>query len=83
MSGGGPAGRWPTCPRALSMECPTRRRRCMCYNDLAAIGLLAAAASAGLQVPGELSVIGYDNIPLSATRCRRSPRSSSRRRHGT
>lgn len=38
----------------------------LCYNDLAAIGLLAAAARAGLRVPGELSVIGFDNIPLSA-----------------
>ena len=37
----------------------------MCYNDLAATGLLAAAAKAGVQVPGALSVIGYDNIPLS------------------
>lgn len=38
----------------------------LCYNDLAAIGLLAAAAHAGLRVPGELSVVGYDNIPFSA-----------------
>ena len=38
----------------------------LCYNDLAAIGLLAAAARAGLRVPDDLAVIGYDNIPLSA-----------------
>jgi DNA-binding LacI/PurR family transcriptional regulator len=38
----------------------------LCYNDLAAIGLLAAAARAGLRVPDNLAVIGYDNIPLSA-----------------
>jgi DNA-binding LacI/PurR family transcriptional regulator len=38
----------------------------LCYNDLAAIGLLAAAARAGIRVPDELAVIGYDNIPLSA-----------------
>lgn len=38
----------------------------LCYNDLAAIGLLAAAARVGLRVPGELSVVGFDNIPLSA-----------------
>jgi len=37
----------------------------LCYNDLAAIGLLAAAAAAGLHIPDDLSVIGYDNIPLS------------------
>lgn len=38
----------------------------LCYNDLSAIGLLAAAAKAGTRVPDELSVVGYDNIPLSA-----------------
>ena len=38
----------------------------LCYNDLAAIGLLAAAARAGIRVPDDLAVIGYDNIPLSA-----------------
>ena len=37
----------------------------LCYNDLSAIGLLAAAARSGVRVPGELSVVGYDNIPLS------------------
>ena len=37
----------------------------MCYNDLSAIGLLAAATAAGLRVPADLSVVGYDNIPLS------------------
>ncbi|MCB0051491.1 MAG: LacI family DNA-binding transcriptional regulator [Caldilinea sp.] len=38
----------------------------LCYNDLAAAGLLAAAANAGLAVPGDLSVVGFDNIPISA-----------------
>jgi DNA-binding LacI/PurR family transcriptional regulator len=37
-----------------------------CYNDLTAIGLMAAAHEAGTRVPDDLSVIGYDNIPLSA-----------------
>jgi LacI family transcriptional regulator len=32
------------------------------YNDLMAIGLLRAATEAGVQVPGELSIIGFDNI---------------------
>ena len=31
------------------------------YNDLMAIGLLQAAQRAGLAVPGELSIIGFDN----------------------
>jgi DNA-binding LacI/PurR family transcriptional regulator len=38
----------------------------LCYNDLTAIGLIAAAHAAGMRVPEDLSVVGYDNIPLSA-----------------
>jgi DNA-binding LacI/PurR family transcriptional regulator len=38
----------------------------LCYNDLAAIGLLAAASRAGVSVPHDLSVVGFDNISLSA-----------------
>jgi LacI family transcriptional regulator len=32
------------------------------YNDVMAIGLLRAATAAGIQVPAELSIIGFDNI---------------------
>jgi len=32
-------------------------------NDLSAIGALAAAAELGLDVPTELSVVGFDNVP--------------------
>jgi DNA-binding LacI/PurR family transcriptional regulator len=32
------------------------------YNDLVAIGAMVAFASAGIQVPRDVSVIGYDNI---------------------
>jgi LacI family transcriptional regulator len=35
-------------------------------NDLSGIQTLHVAASLGLSVPGELSVIGFDNIPESA-----------------
>ena len=35
-------------------------------NDLLAMGVLAAAARAGLAVPGDLSVTGYDDIPYAA-----------------
>ncbi len=38
----------------------------VCYNDLAALGLLGAAGRAGVRVPDELSVIGFDDISLSA-----------------
>lgn len=37
----------------------------LCYNDLVAAGALKAARAAGLSVPGELSVIGFDDVPLA------------------
>jgi DNA-binding LacI/PurR family transcriptional regulator len=37
-----------------------------CYNDAAAIGLLAACHGHGISVPGDLSIIGFDDIDLTA-----------------
>jgi LacI family transcriptional regulator/LacI family repressor for deo operon, udp, cdd, tsx, nupC, and nupG len=37
-----------------------------CYNDMVAIGLYRALAELGLQVPGDVSVIGYDDIEMLA-----------------
>jgi len=34
-------------------------------NDLLAIGALRAIADAGLSVPAELSLLGYDDIPIA------------------
>ena len=54
--------------RALDtlMHLPQPPTAVLCYNDMAAIGLLAAAQAAGVRVPADLSIIGYDNIPFSA-----------------
>jgi DNA-binding LacI/PurR family transcriptional regulator len=38
----------------------------LCYNDLAALGLIAAATRAGMRVPDDLSVMGFDDIAMSA-----------------
>ena len=38
----------------------------MASNDLTAIGAMGAIAEAGLRVPEDISVVGYDNIQLSA-----------------
>ncbi len=52
---------------ALRQMAPgTRPTAILCYNDLAAMGLLAAAHQVAWDVPADLSVVGYDNLPLSA-----------------
>jgi len=38
----------------------------LAYNDLMAIGLLGALKGLGLTVPGDISVVGIDDIPLSS-----------------
>jgi DNA-binding LacI/PurR family transcriptional regulator len=38
----------------------------ICASDLQAIGVLEAAREAGVDVPGELSVIGYDDLEIAA-----------------
>ncbi len=43
-----------------------RPRAVFCTNDLLALGLLQAATEAGLSVPDELAVLGYDDIPFAA-----------------
>ena len=35
-----------------------------CYNDLVAIGLCRALTELGLRVPDDVSVIGFDDVPL-------------------
>jgi DNA-binding LacI/PurR family transcriptional regulator len=50
-----------------ALSCGRRRPTAVvCYNDLTAIGLMAAASEAGVEVPRRMSVVGYDNISLSA-----------------
>jgi DNA-binding LacI/PurR family transcriptional regulator len=36
------------------------------YNDLMALGVLARLASRGVSVPADISVIGFDDIPMAA-----------------
>ncbi len=36
------------------------------YNDVTAIGALRAIANAGLQVPRDISIVGFDDIPLAS-----------------
>ena len=38
----------------------------VCYNDMMAVGVVKALHDAGMQVPGECSVVGFDDIPFAA-----------------
>ncbi len=51
--------------RALLAEHP-EISALFCYNDLVAVGALQACAELGCQVPADLAVVGYDDIPLAA-----------------
>lgn len=46
--------------RAL-LAAPDRPRAIFCWSDLDAINLVNVAAEMGLSMPGDLSVVGYDN----------------------
>lgn len=37
----------------------------LCYNDLVAAGALLACADAGLRVPQDMAVVGFDDIPFA------------------
>ena len=37
-----------------------------CFNDLTALGAMRAVRAAGLTVPGDISIVGYDDIALAA-----------------
>lgn len=46
------------------LKSKTRPTAIFALNDLSAIGVIRAAADAGLQIPRDLSVVGADDIPL-------------------
>jgi DNA-binding LacI/PurR family transcriptional regulator len=45
---------------------PKRPTALVCFNDMLAIGALQGVQSAGVQVPAQMSIAGFDNIVFSA-----------------
>lgn len=45
---------------------PRRPTAVLAMSDMAAIGVIGAAREAGLRVPEDLSVVGFDDLPLAA-----------------
>lgn len=50
----------------IAMPAEVRPTAIICANDAMAIGVLSAAAAAGVRVPDDLSVTGYDDVPQAA-----------------
>ncbi|WP_114559062.1 LacI family DNA-binding transcriptional regulator [Desertihabitans aurantiacus] len=48
------------------LERPDRPTAIFAGSDMQALGVLRAARELGLRVPEDLSLVGYDNLPLSA-----------------
>lgn len=53
-----------------AMECllaaTDRPTAVFCFNDMMAIGAMAAIRKAGLSIPGDVSIIGFDDIELTS-----------------
>ena len=61
---GGPEGGVQAMEKLLALpEPPTA---VFCYNDMSALGVLRAAREHGLNVPGDLSVVGLDDLFLAS-----------------
>ena len=45
---------------------PDRPTAVLAMSDTVAIGILSAAHAAGMRVPEDLSVVGYDDVPMAA-----------------
>jgi LacI family transcriptional regulator len=52
--------------RLVGMASRRRPSAVFCGNDLLALGVLRAALTAGLRVPDDLAIVGYDDIDFAA-----------------
>jgi LacI family transcriptional regulator, galactose operon repressor len=63
-TGNGPEGGYWAARRLLAL--PERPTGLFCFRDLMAMGAYQAAAEAGLRIPQDLSVVGFDNMEFAA-----------------
>lgn len=49
------------------LSSPDRPTAIFAANDLTALGVMGAASDLGLRIPEDLSVVGFDDIPIAAT----------------
>ncbi len=57
-----PTTRWPAGAAAADAALNARVTACIAFNDVLAIGMLRRLSERGVDVPGELSVVGCDDI---------------------
>jgi len=65
VAGAGTAGGGEQALPAL-LEAVDRVTAVFCYNDMTSVGLLKAARERGVSIPGDLAVVGFDDIPLAS-----------------
>ncbi|MGL5862069.1 MAG: substrate-binding domain-containing protein, partial [Phycicoccus sp.] len=51
--------------RLISLPSARRPTAAVCANDLVALGVLQRCVARGVDVPGELSIVGYDDIEFA------------------
>ncbi len=64
VSGGGPEAGCAGVEHFLALS--NRPTALVCYNDMMAIGVLQKLQQAGIRVPEQISITGFDNILFSA-----------------
>ncbi|MNJ35357.1 HTH-type transcriptional repressor CytR [compost metagenome] len=47
------------------LKLPAKPTAVMCVNDFTAIGAIKTAIENGLKIPDDLSIVGFDDIPLA------------------
>lgn len=52
--------------RAMQQLIPARPQAVFAASDVLALGAMRAARDAGLQVPGDVAFVGFDDLPLAA-----------------